>query len=130
MTTNDRYQWPAADAIECRAEKLTVGDLLIDGPQPAHVTAIHMLTDVATGRGFVRITARCHDSYSDDSYSDSDDFTVIQRTTRRLIAHHDDGSDVDIDTDAICDIDTVADMYDTAAADDDRFGPRSLEALW
>lgn len=90
------------DALECRADELTVGDILLDGPQPAHVTAIHTLTDTATGTGYVRITARHY-----DVYGDTDAFTITERTTAvRLIALHDDGSDVDIDADDYLDVDT------------------------
>lgn len=90
------------DALECRADELTVGDILLDGPQPAHVTAIHTLTYTATGAGYVRITARHY-----DVYGDTDAFTITERTTTvRLIALHDDGSGVDIDTDDYLDVDT------------------------
>ncbi len=90
------------DALECRADELTVGDILLDGPQLAHVTAIHTLTDTATGAGYVRITARHY-----DVYGDTDAFTITERTTAvRLIALHDDGSDVDIDADDYLDVDT------------------------
>ncbi|WP_439033269.1 hypothetical protein [Gordonia terrae] len=113
------------DALECRADELTVGDILLDGAQPAHVTAIHTLTDTASGEGFVRITARCY-----DSYSDTDDFTLTQRTnTRRLIAHHDDGSDVDIDTDEILDVETFADIYDEDVDADLALTRRALRAV-
>ena len=83
------------DALECRADELTVGDILLDGPQPpAHVTAICTLTDTATGAGYVRITARHH-----GVYGETEAFTLTERTTTvRLIALHDDGSDVDIET--------------------------------
>lgn len=113
------------DALECRADELTVGDILVDGAQPAHVTAIHTLTDTVTGAGFVRITARCH-----DSYSDTDDFTLTQRTnTVRLIALHDDGSDVDIDTDEILDVETFADICDEDVDSDLALTGRALRAV-
>ncbi|WP_288817140.1 hypothetical protein [uncultured Gordonia sp.] len=91
------------DALERRADELTVGDILVDGPQPAHVTAIHALIDTATGAGYVRITARHY-----DVYGETDAFTFTQRTnTVHLIALHDDGSDVDPDTDGYLDIESA-----------------------
>ncbi len=87
-------QAPLPAALERRADELTVGDILLDGPEPAHVTAIHSLTDTATGAGFVRITARHH-----GVNGEIEAFTLTERTTTvRLIALHDDGSDVDIET--------------------------------
>ncbi|MCZ4581523.1 hypothetical protein O4158_21025 [Gordonia amicalis] len=86
---------PTPGALERRADELVIGDIILDGPEPAHVTAIHTITDTATGAGYVRITARYH-----DVYGETDAFTITERTgTRLLIADHDDGSDVDIDTD-------------------------------
>ena len=99
-------QAPLPAALERRAEELTVGDILLDGPEPAHVTVIHTLTDTATGAGFVRITARHH-----GVYGETEAFTLTERTTTvRLIALHDDGSDVDIDTDDSLDIETATDI--------------------
>lgn len=99
-------QAPLPAALERRADELTVGGILLDGPEPAHVTAIHMLTDTATGAGFVRITARHH-----GVYGETEAFTLTERTTTvRLIALHDDGSDVDIDTDDSLDIETATDI--------------------
>lgn len=93
-------QTPIPAALERRADELTVGDVLLDGPEPAHVTAIHALTDTATGAGFVHITARHH-----GVYGETEACTLTERTTTvRLIAIHDDGSDVDIDGDEILDV--------------------------
>ncbi|PKZ63590.1 hypothetical protein CYJ73_21245 [Gordonia terrae] len=94
------------DALECRADELTVGDILLDGPQPAHVTAICTLTDTATGAGYVRITARHY-----DVYGETEAFTFTQRAnTVHLIALHDDGSDVDPDTDGYLGTDGYLDI--------------------
>lgn len=113
------------DALECRADELTVGDILLDGQQPVHVTAIHTLTDAATGAGYVRITARHY-----DVYGETDAFTITERTTTvRLIALHDDGSDVDIDTDETLDVETFADICGEDVDADLALTRRALRAV-
>ena len=113
------------DALEYRADELTVGDILLDGQQPAHVTAIHTLTGTATGAGYIRITARHY-----DVYGDTDAFTITERTTTvRLIALHDDGSDVDIDTDEILDVESFADICDEDVDADLALTRRALQAV-
>jgi len=124
MTTGSQ-QAPPCGAIERRADALVIGDILIDGPEPAHVTAIHTITDTATGAGYVRITARHH-----NVYGETDAFTLTRRTgTRLLIADHDDGSDVDLDTDEILDVETFADICDEDVDADLALTRRALRAV-
>lgn len=71
------------------------------------------------------ITARHY-----DVYGDTDAFTITERTTAvRLIALHDDGSDVDIDTDETLDVETFADICDEDVDADLALTRRALRAV-